>query len=160
MPRDASCKVRRRGEPSLITPQERRRNICCLPSGEMVKICRPKLASVYYARLMVAMCLSDLSVPMVVGRLSAQDLLAKIDILVGDPSTSACYQSIMAMTMGEQSNNERNRVMSEWSIGVNEHGEMFVMRNDEPIVGFTADYTRKLYMALHSYYAECEAKIS
>ena len=56
----------------------------------------------------------------------------------------------MAMTMGEQSN---------WSIGVNSKGELFVMRDDEPIVGFTADYTRELYMALHSYYAECEAKI-
>lgn len=49
--------------------------------------------------------------------------------------------------------------MSEWSIGVNEHGELFVMRDKEPIVGFTADYTRESYMALHSYYAECEAKV-
>ena len=42
--------------------------------------------------------------------------------------------------------------MSEWSIGVNAKGELYVMRNDEPIVGFTEDYTRELYMALHSYY--------
>lgn len=48
--------------------------------------------------------------------------------------------------------------MSEWSIGVNGHGELFVMRDDEPIVGFTADYTRELYMALHSYNTSARQK--
>jgi hypothetical protein len=50
--------------------------------------------------------------------------------------------------------------MSEWSIGVNTDGELFVMRNEEPIVAFTADYTRELYMSLHAYYANSNTIIN
>lgn len=50
--------------------------------------------------------------------------------------------------------------MSEWSIGVNINGELFVMRDDEPVVVFTADYTRELYMALHAYYANSNTIIN
>ena len=44
--------------------------------------------------------------------------------------------------------------MSDWSIGVNCDGELYVMRDGEPVVGFTSDYTFELYMALHSYFAK------
>lgn len=42
----------------------------------------------------------------------------------------------------------------EWSVGLNADGELFVMKNGEPTVGFTADYTEELYLALHCYFAE------
>ena len=44
--------------------------------------------------------------------------------------------------------------MTEWSIGVNAVGELYVMCDNEPVVGFTSDYTFELYMALHSYFAK------
>ena len=52
------------------------------------------------------------------------------------------------------------RSMSEWSIGVNEYGELFVMKDGDPVVGFTSDYTYELYMALHSYYCECNHNVN
>lgn len=42
--------------------------------------------------------------------------------------------------------------MSDWSIGVNSDGELYVMHNDEPVVGFTSDYTYNLYLHLCAYY--------
>jgi hypothetical protein len=44
--------------------------------------------------------------------------------------------------------------MEEWSIGVNKDGELFILKNGEPIVAFTSDYTLELYMALHSFYTQ------
>lgn len=42
--------------------------------------------------------------------------------------------------------------MDEWSIGLNADGELFIMKNGDPLVVFTADYAQELYMALHCYY--------
>lgn len=50
--------------------------------------------------------------------------------------------------------------MNDWSIGVNGDGELYVMHNDEPVVGFTADYTFELYLALHSYFVEKNGKMN
>lgn len=44
--------------------------------------------------------------------------------------------------------------MSEWSIGVNANDELYVMHGEKAIVGFTADYTYELYMALHAHFNE------
>ena len=43
-------------------------------------------------------------------------------------------------------------MVDEWSLEVNTSGELFILRNGKVVVGFDADYTLELYMALMRYY--------
>lgn len=36
---------------------------------------------------------------------------------------------------------------------MNKEGELFVMKNNEPIVGFSSDYAYELYLSMHYYYS-------
>ena len=46
---------------------------------------------------------------------------------------------------------------SGWSVGLDAEQQLWVMKDDKPIVGFSADYTRELYMALAAVFADNRA---
>lgn len=48
----------------------------------------------------------------------------------------------------------------DWSIGVNNNGELYVMHDGEPVVGFTSDYTYNLYLHLHNYFNMTSNKLN
>lgn len=46
---------------------------------------------------------------------------------------------------------------SGWAVGLDAEQQLWVMKDDQPIVGFSADYTRELYMALAAVFADNRA---
>lgn len=44
-----------------------------------------------------------------------------------------------------------------WAVGLDAEQQLWVMKDDKPIVVFSADYTRELYMALAAVFADNRA---